>query len=820
LKPYYFRIFLLLSFFVFSVNGLAQNYYTLKGYVSTASQEILPASSIRVFNLGTGTSSNTEGQYKIRLIEGLNRLTVSHLGYKSQTFEIVMLSDSTKNISLELDQKQLDEVVIKNKKRDYSYEVIKLVIENKGKWLNQYQNYKSEVYIKSTEKSESAKAPKKEKVKTDSIDFETPKKLDSLANISLFECQLTRHETADGRQKEEKTAVKKIGNQRKLFYTSITDGEFNLYKNHLRIPKIGENEITSPFNDLAFFSYKFELIKTFYEGSQKIYHIRVIPRDVGNALYEGEIEIIDELWVLRKADLSLSKRALLLHDSFDIHLKYELADEKYMLTEAKYEWAVKEGGKKYKGQTEVSQKDFTFDMPLPKRFFGDMIGLTTQNAYEKDSTFWANIRPKPLNKEEQAVIKNKEKLDELMNSKVYLDSLDRISNKITFQKIIWSGVTHTNRAKKIDWSFGSLPNLVQVFSPGGIRVQYGVGMYKKFENRTRINTNVNLNYGLQNKDVKGVLFANYLYDPIKQSRVTVRFGTGFGAINNFATIADVAKRSNFYQTKFFFLSHRTEILNGLFTSVGVYRERREDLSNFKFTKLGDQVFTNNIPLPFPTGYVTKTNFGLDYTPRQQYLLEPREKIILGSDFPTFYFDIELANKVFKKDNVKYSFLSAGVKQVRNIGIFGTLEYNLTASRFLDTTQLSPMDYKYVRGGDKRIFSPAMYSFQLIPKTFRVNTWQYQLHAVHQFNGYLTSKIPLLNRTNIKEMVGGGLMYIPETKYQYAELFGGVNRVFKIGRERLRIGAYYVVAQSNQFGIKNGFKFSIEGYNPSKNTWSF
>jgi Family of unknown function (DUF5686)/CarboxypepD_reg-like domain len=810
LKTLYYKFSLLLFCIFLSPPVFSQNYYTLKGYVSTDRQEVLPGSSIRVFNLGTGTSTNADGQYRIRLIEGLNRLTVSHLGYKSQTFEIVMLTDSVKNISLVLDQKQLEDVVIKNKKRDYSYEVIKQVIENKSKWLNQYQNYRADVYIKSSEKSEAVKVAKKD----------STNKVDTLANRSLFECQLIRHETTDGRQKEEKTAVKKIGNQRKLFYTTITDGEFNLYKNHLRIPKIGENEITSPFNDLAFFSYKFELIRTFYEENQKIYHIRVIPRDAGNALYEGEIEVLDEIWVMRKAKLSLSKRALLVHDSFEIELNYAPFDTKYMLTEATYKWKVKEGGKKYAGQTEVTQDNFTFDIQHPKRFFGDLIGVTTQTAYEKDSTFWASIRPKPLSKDEQAVITNKQKLDELQNSKAYLDSIDRISNRITFQKVIWSGVTHTNRAKKVDWQFGSLPNLVQVFSPGGLRLQYGVGMFKKFENKTRLNTNINFNYGLLNKDIKGVFFANYLYDPIKQSRVTVRFGAGFGAINNFATIADVARRSNFYQTKFFFISHRTELFNGLYTNVSAYRERREDLSNFKFTKIGDDIFTNNTPLPFPIGHITKTSFGLDYTPRQLYLLEPREKIILGSDFPTFYVDVELANKIFKKDNVKYSFLSGGLKQVRSIGVFGTLEYNVTASKFLDTTQLSPMDYKYVRGGDKRIFSPAMYTFQLIPKTFRVNTWMYQLHVVHQFNGYLTSKIPLLNRTNIKEMIGGGLLYIPETKYQYTELFGGVNKVIKIGRERLRIGAYYVVAQSNQFGIRNGFKFSIEGYNPSKNTWSF
>jgi hypothetical protein len=92
--------------------------------------------------------------------------------------------------------------------------------------------------------------------------------------------------------------------------------------------------------------------------------------------------------------------------------------------------------------------------------------------------------------------------------------------------------------------------------------------------------------------------------------------------------------------------------------------------------------------------------------------------------------------------------------------------------------------------------------------------------VHQFNGFFTSKIPLLNKTKIREVAGGGFLYVPERKYQYSEVFFGLNRAFKIGRERIRLGAYYVIGQSNDFGVRNGFKFSLEPYNQSKNTWSF
>ena len=100
-------------------------------------------------------------------------------------------------------------------------------------------------------------------------------------------------------------------------------------------------------------------------------------------------------------------------------------------------------------------------------------------------------------------------------------------------------------------------------------------------------------------------------------------------------------------------------------------------------------------------------------------------------------------------------MSASVRQTFNVGIIGTSEYRLSIGKFLDTTRLAVMDYKYMRGGDNYFFSPAMLTYQLIPKTFPVFNWYFESHYVHQFNGFLTSKIPLLNKTKIREMAGGG-----------------------------------------------------------------
>jgi hypothetical protein len=425
-----------------------------------------------------------------------------------------------------------------------------------------------------------------------------------------------------------------------------------------------------------------------------------------------------------------------------------------------------------------------------------------------------------LSANEQKVIKEKERIELLQNSKTYLDSIDKIYNKITFIKVLYQGIGHTNRTKKENWFFEPVLALIDPVAIGGWRLRYGMSYYKKFENKKTFSINSNATYGFLNKDLKGLINSTYFYNPIKQSRVRLSFGSSFNVINGAATISDIIRRSNFYENNFVSLGHRTELFNGFYVNADVYYEKRSDLSNFKFNSLGDKLFSNNRPEPFPTGYTYKTIVDIDYTPQQLYLREPDQKIILGSSYPTFNVTFTRAWPVKQQLTNAYSYLSLGMKQSFNVGVFGISEYNITAGKFLDTTSLAPMDYRYMRGGDSYFFSPAMYTFQLIPKTFRVFDWFFESHYTHQFNGYLTSKIPLLNKTGIKEMAGGGFLYVPERKYQYSEIYGGINRIFKVGRERFRLGMYYVVAQSNDFGLRNMIKFSFESYNQYRNTWSF
>lgn len=812
---------LLLPFLSFS-----QDFYQLRGYVYSENNEPLIGATVRVVNSNTGTVTDAQGKYEIKLLEGLNRISVSSMAYQTEVFDVVADKDLVQNVFLKVDQKQLDEVVVKVKKKDYSYEVIQKVLDNKEAVLNQYQNYKAKAYIKSVEEIEKKVVTKKEDDAPPTPDEQLKigekglAQKDSIPNLNIFECQLIRHESHTGQQKEAREAVKKIGDQSTLFFKSVTDGEFNLYKNHQKIVKIGDNEITSPLSDLTFLTYRFQLIRYYFEGKDKIYHIKVIPRGLGNALYEGSIEVLEDSWVLKRVNLKLTKRGLLRYDEFGFEQIYQNIQNRWMPSKTTYTWKVKEGGTKKSGKTEVIQSDFEFDLDLPKRFFGDEVGITAESAYKKDSTFWGSIRPHPLTKDEQKVIREKERLEILMNSKAYLDSIDKIYNRITVPKVIYLGIGHINRAQKTTWYFDPILGLIDPVAIGGWRIRYGVGYYKRYENRKQIGVNTNFTYGFKNEDLRGGININYFYNPLKVSSINLAISSGFNIINGAATLSDIAKRSNFYQNKFVDIRHRTELFNGFYLNTQAYYEIRSDLSDFKFGALGDKIFPNNIRQVFPTSHVYKNSIGVEYTPRQLYLREPNQKVVLGSKYPTFSLNLDRAWPISGKNNNVFTHLSASVRQTFNVGILGTSEYRINAGKFLDTTSLAVMDYKYMRGGDNYFFSPSMFTYQLIPKTFPVFNWYLESHYVHQFNGFLTSKIPLLNKTKIREAMGGGFLYVPERNYQYSEVFFGLNRIFKIGRERIRLGAYYVIGQSNDFGFRNGFKFSFEPYNQNKNTWSF
>ena len=157
--------------------------------------------------------------------------------------------------------------------------------------------------------------------------------------------------------------------------------------------------------------------------------------------------------------------------------------------------------------------------------------------------------------------------------------------------------------------------------------------------------------------------------------------------------------------------------------------------------------------------------GLSYTPKQLYIQEPKEKIVLGSSWPTFTLFYEQAVPNLLNATTDFKYIEVGMNQTVNLGIFGTSSYDIKVGSFLDTTAMLPMDFKYQRGGDNYFFIPPLFGYQLIDSTFPVFNAYFESHYNHEFNGFITSKIPGIKQLNIKLSAGSGILYVPERNFR-------------------------------------------------------
>ena len=89
----------------------------LRGYVYSEANEPLVGATIRIVNDNKGTITDEQGKYELRLLQGLNRISVSTTGYQTELFEVIAEKNLVKNVFLKIDQKQLDEFVVKVKKK-------------------------------------------------------------------------------------------------------------------------------------------------------------------------------------------------------------------------------------------------------------------------------------------------------------------------------------------------------------------------------------------------------------------------------------------------------------------------------------------------------------------------------------------------------------------------------------------------------------------------------------------------------------------------------------------------------------------------------
>ncbi len=813
--------------FIFPLTAFCQS-ILLSGKITNAKQEPLSFVSVQVKELRLGAVTKEDGTYSFEIDEGKYDLVITMIGYKTQVVTIIVRkANLQQDIILEAaDASTLSGVTVKGKTKDRAEEFIRNLIRNKEAIENAAGSYSCQVYIRAVQENSGAGKRPKKIIENDSL-LKIAKANAELDRMAMAEIVVQLDRGSSKNIKEERTGVVKRGNSGSLFFLSTTEGDFNFYNNLVSVPGLSQTAFLSPLSYSGLMAYRFKTLKTETVNGRKIYTISIKPRQLSNATVEGEITIADSSWVLLHTKLKFPKYHLAEYDFFEVEQQYSFVNNTaWLITHQQFIYNAASGKKKSSGRTVADYSNYELNKLFDKKYFGTEISLASQVAYERDSSFWQKHRTEPLTEKEVRFIHYKDSIYRATHTKAYLDSIDKVTNRITWKNILFRGQNFNDHEKKRSWSIPPLPALYNPFQFGGTRLMLNFSYSKTYKSRKNINLYNDFSYGFRNKDINGGIRLSRMYNPLNRGIFSIRLEKNFAYIFNGDAWINMIKRNNMYLDQKIGAGHSFEIANGLFLFSDIDMAFRRSVSNYKTNDRVDSLFgdvlDNNQAVAFSPYNAFYGSLRLEYTPRQRYIREPREKIILGSTWPTFYSLIRKGIPGLFKSKVNFDYLEFGIQQSVKLGILGISSYSIKTGSFMSKKDLRLVDYKYQRRGDPFLLLNPNEAFQSLDSSFPVFRRFYEGHYVHEFNGAFLNKIPFFKKIGLREIAGAGFLFAPERNdLLYAEIFTGIERVFKFPFNQLgkfKLGVYVVGSVANQFRNPVQFKIGITTWDRKRGKW--
>ena len=251
-----------------------------------------------------------------------------------------------------------------------------------------------------------------------------------------------------------------------------------------------------------------------------------------------------------------------------------------------------------------------------------------------------------------------------------------------------------------------------------------------------------------------------------------------------------------YENTFGSIAYNRRFESGLrFTVYGLFENRipLNNTTNFTIKKSDSSKLTPNYPteklaMQFAPHKALIAGFILSFRPGQKFIQYPNYKVGIGSKYPTFTLNYTKGiNNIFNS-GVDFDKWRFSIQDDKNLKIAGAIKYKLGVGGFLNNKKVFIQDFQHFNGN--RVLSAGEYvnSFQLASYYAYSTTEKFYSfgHVEHHFNGLFTNKIPLFRKLNWNLVAGSNALYINKNN-NYAEVFGGLENIFKIFRVDAVVG---------------------------------
>lgn len=852
----------------------------VRGTIKSEKNDPLPFATIYVKQLGTGAASDLNGKYEISLKPGAYDLIYQFLGFESQSKHVEITNDFIViDITLNAQSILLQSVTVNADKEDPAYTIMRKAIAKAKYHVQQIDQYSAKVYVKGKGKLTdypwlAKKALEKEGITKDRL----------FISESVSEIKYTR----PNKFEEKVIAVYSNGKDNNTSPNAYVFGSF--YQ-----PEIAET--VSPLSPKSFSYYKFEYLGSFKDNNYEVSKIKVTPRSKGDNVFDGVINIVEDWWSIHSLDLNTIKLGINFKvkqiynpiedkawlpisqqfqvdgkvfgfefeysymatvKDYKIKLNPDLIVEEIKIVDAKLEKEqAKEVKSKFskKGQQlqerlaegkEVTNKELK---QLVKEYEKqeqkqekepDVLSETTYTvdsmAYKKDSTFWTDIRPAALSKEEVRGYKVNDSISEIDRKKQEGDTLRKSNskNRKGFQPwdIITGDTYKTGKSSdfRIHTPYGGF-NTVE-----GFNIIYRTSFYKRWvkkdsldKNKTttrRLEISPIARYSFAREKLTGKLRLDYR---APNDRFTIEGGryveqyNSDEPIHHFVnTFTSLLLGDNFmkiYERDFgeAHYRHRFDDKYTLNTNWS-WANRRELFNNSNYTlfKRNKDDYTPNAPV---NEELTNTSFAdnkafigsvsFEARPWQKYRIRNGRKSRVDHSSPLLTFNYTKAFDNVFGSQVKFDQVELGIREQFKVGIRGTLDIALRGGTFFNVGNMYFMDYKHFLG-NKTIFSTVdpVGSYRLLDYyRYSTNNEYFAANAHYHFRKFLVTQIAKVRLIGVTENVFVNYLATP-TSGNYTELGYGLDGILRIFRLEGAVSFRNGDLSNFDYGFRIGISTSI------------
>ncbi len=717
----------------------------IRGKITDAETgEALPAVTIVFQGTTVGTISNFDGSYTLESNRPADSVSISFIGYASQTHPVIQGEEQELNVSLNTDAVALEAFELKadKKAKNPALIFIKKAIQNKddndpyGHDFLQYEVYtKIELDLNNIDPElQDRKVMRKfgfmfdQKVEGDS---NTKPYIPVILaeNVSEYyyrKSPKAEHEIIKG---SKISGIKNESINEQLANTAL---KINLYDSYINIFGKG---FVSPMAETGPLFYRYYFLDSLDIDGTFCYHMSIVPRRQEDLVFSGELWISKTSYAIVKADLKLAKNANLNWvNGIELRQDFAPVGDVYLLqkefTLIDFNLTSKRTSTGLYARRNSSYTDIKLDIPQADSVYEGQLSIA-DSAYDRGAEFWTTERHDSLSPQEQVIYTNVERLQKIP----FFMSLKDLATTVLTGYKTWGMV-----------DVGPYLKLVTHNPIEGVRVRLGMRTNASMSKKIRLHGH--MAYGFLDERLK--YGGGILYQPRKDPRTAL-------GVNYTYDIEQIGQSPTAYPVDHVLGSLlRRRPLDKLSMAreleVFAQKEWKRSVSS-TIAVVGRDVFAN----PFDSfdafgGFIRTTELRLStrIAPGENVIIGDFERTVLGSQKPELQLQYSYGIPNPTLGDFEFHRASVDFKHRFNLGALGYSKYYVSGGKTWG--DLPYVLLNVLPGNENYTFDHLSYNLMNYYE-FAVDEYV-SLYYTHYFDGLFLNKVPVVKKLQLRELIWG------------------------------------------------------------------